>query len=236
WRDYPNRTSRTNPNYADNSFLKLKINYFLKLSYNENKKLVVWGAGKKGKKVAHILNELRVSFLWVCDNPKKIGKKIYENYLEDWQIIRYSPEELDELDIMPEDCTQSSVNDGTCGFGIRNEVEFVEFRTFNDPPLLKGIDMNPFTDVLHLELNPAFIEEGYSLRSFGCKVQLIENDILYHTYTQTVNELNCYFNIPEELQGDLYHLEIFTFVVFENIQSGQVKEIFRFMAEVGTND
>ena len=43
--------------------------------------------GKKGKKVAHILNELRVSFLWVCDNPKKIGKKIYENYLEDWQII-----------------------------------------------------------------------------------------------------------------------------------------------------
>ena len=87
WRDYPNRTSRTNPNYADNSFLKLKINYFLKLSYNENKKLVVWGAGKKGKKVAHILNELRVSFLWVCDNPKKIGKKIYENYLEDWQII-----------------------------------------------------------------------------------------------------------------------------------------------------
>jgi hypothetical protein len=87
WRDYPNRTSRTNPNYADNSFLKLKINYFLKLSYNENKKLVVWGAGKKGKKVAHILNELRVSFLWVCDNPKKIGKKIYENYLDDWQII-----------------------------------------------------------------------------------------------------------------------------------------------------
>jgi glycosyltransferase involved in cell wall biosynthesis len=87
WRDYPNRTSRTNSNYADNSFLKLKINYFLKLSYNENKKLVVWGAGKKGKKVAYILNELRVSFLWICDNPKKIGKKIYENYLEDWQII-----------------------------------------------------------------------------------------------------------------------------------------------------
>lgn len=87
WRDYPNRTSRTNSNYADNSFLKLKINYFLKLSYNENKKLVVWGAGKKGKKVASILNELKVSFLWVCDNPKKIGKKIYDNYLEDWQII-----------------------------------------------------------------------------------------------------------------------------------------------------
>ena len=53
---------------------------------------------------------------------------------------------------------------------------------------------------------------------------------------QTVNELNCYFNIPNELQGDTYHLEIFTFVVFENTQTGQFKEIFRFMAEVGTND
>ena len=185
--------------------------------------------------VKSVIKEVTAEGRYLYYSPEEMAVLDFSS-LEDWQIIRYSPEELDELDIMPEDCTQSSVDDGTCGFGIRNEVEFVEFRTFNDTPLLKGIDMNPFTDVLHLELNPAFIEEGYSLRSFGCKVQLIENDVLYHTYTQTVNELNCYFNIPEELQGDLYHLEIFTFVVFENIQSGQVKEIFRFMAEVGTND
>ena len=48
WRDYPNRTSRTNPNYADNSFLKLKINYFLKLSYNETK-ISCLGQEKKEK-------------------------------------------------------------------------------------------------------------------------------------------------------------------------------------------
>jgi len=87
WRDYPKRTSRTNSNYADNSFLKLKINYFFKISYNKNKKLIIWGAGKKGKKVASILNELKITFLWICNNPKKIGKKIYGNQLENWEII-----------------------------------------------------------------------------------------------------------------------------------------------------
>lgn len=156
--------------------------------------------------------------------------------LEDWQIIRYSLEELEELNIMPEDCTQSSVDNGTCGFGIVRNIEFVEYRTTNDPPLLKGIDMNPFTDVLHLELNPGYIENGYDINSYGCKVILLENDNPIHTYLQTVNDLNCYFNIPEELQGNRYHIEIYTFLVFEDISTGTVSEIFRFMAEVGTND
>ncbi|MEC8724336.1 MAG: glycosyltransferase family 2 protein, partial [Bacteroidota bacterium] len=45
WRDYPNRTSRISPNYAENSFLELKIHYFLRLSYDSLKTLVLWGAG-----------------------------------------------------------------------------------------------------------------------------------------------------------------------------------------------
>jgi len=182
-----------------------------------------------------VIKEITNEGRYVYFEPEELAQLDFST-LEDWQIIRYSVEELNELDIMPEDCTQRSVDDGTCGFGIRKEIEFVEYRVTNDPPLLKGIDMNPHTDVLHLEINPPFIESGYLLSSFGCKVEILENDILLHTYTQTVNELNCYFNIPNELQGDIYHLEIFTFVVFENTQTGQFKEIFRFMAEVGTND
>ena len=38
--------------------------------------------------------------------------------LEPWQIIRYTQEELSELNIMPEDCTYESEVDGTCGFGL----------------------------------------------------------------------------------------------------------------------
>jgi hypothetical protein len=38
--------------------------------------------------------------------------------LEDWQIIRYTPQELQELNIMPEDCSHESELDGTCGYGL----------------------------------------------------------------------------------------------------------------------
>ncbi len=87
WRDYPIRTSRTSLNYAENTFLELKVYYFLKLSYDATKTLVVWGAGKKGKKVAALLVSEKIPFLWVCDNPKKIGKNIYGKRLEDWKLL-----------------------------------------------------------------------------------------------------------------------------------------------------
>ena len=38
--------------------------------------------------------------------------------LEDWQVIRYTSEELREINIMPEDCTAESEQDGTCGYGL----------------------------------------------------------------------------------------------------------------------
>ena len=38
--------------------------------------------------------------------------------LEPWQTIRYTEEELTEINIMPEDCTHESEVDGTCGYGI----------------------------------------------------------------------------------------------------------------------
>lgn len=77
WRDYSVRTSRTDPNYADSSFIDIKVLYFLKTDYKEDKNLVVWGAGKKGKRVAELLINANIPFQWVCDNPKKIGKDIY---------------------------------------------------------------------------------------------------------------------------------------------------------------
>lgn len=77
WRDYPTRTSRTDEHYADSSFIEIKTNYFLKLHYDSSRNLVVWGAGKKGKFVAELLLKNDIPFQWICDNPKKIGKDIY---------------------------------------------------------------------------------------------------------------------------------------------------------------
>ena len=87
WRDYSSRTSRTDANYADNHFLDLKIKYFLELHYNYNYELVIWGAGKKGKLLAKKLSEKKIDFSWVCDNPNKIGKNIYNKNLHDVKYL-----------------------------------------------------------------------------------------------------------------------------------------------------
>ena len=77
WRDYDSRTSRTSEHYAQNYFLDIKLYYFLKLDRDRDKPLAIWGAGSKGKTIAKTLVSLDISFIWLCDNPKKIGKKIY---------------------------------------------------------------------------------------------------------------------------------------------------------------
>lgn len=77
WRDYDTRTSRTHIHYAQNYFLDIKVDYFLKLDHNPERPLVIWGAGFKGKTIAKKLVGLELNFTWLCDNPKKIGKKIY---------------------------------------------------------------------------------------------------------------------------------------------------------------
>ncbi|MBM1107368.1 glycosyltransferase [Aurantibacter crassamenti] len=77
WRDYDYRTSRTSEHYAQNYFLDIKLHYFIKLEYDKNRPLIIWGAGNKGKTIAKKLIESNIDFFWLCDNPKKIGKDIY---------------------------------------------------------------------------------------------------------------------------------------------------------------
>lgn len=77
WRDYSSRTSRTHIHYANNTFIELKTDYFLKLHYKCDRPLVLWGAGNKGKTIAKKFLDNNIPFHWVCDNPKKIGKHIY---------------------------------------------------------------------------------------------------------------------------------------------------------------
>lgn len=87
WRDYNTRTSRTHENYAHNSFLDLKVHYFLDLNYDASRPLAIWGAGTKGKTLAKILLSFNISFYWICDNPKKIGKHIYDQKLLNFDYL-----------------------------------------------------------------------------------------------------------------------------------------------------
>ena len=77
WRDYQNRTSRTDPNYSDNRFTNLKIKYFLEQDHEPDLELILWGAGHKGKAIAKSLIDAHVTFTWICNNQNKIGRDIY---------------------------------------------------------------------------------------------------------------------------------------------------------------
>jgi hypothetical protein len=88
WRDYPHRTSRTDSNYADNRFLELKVHYFLACDYMVNKELVIWGAGKKGKRIAQLLQASKISFRWITNNESKLKVPIYGVQLESEAILQ----------------------------------------------------------------------------------------------------------------------------------------------------
>lgn len=83
WRDHTNRTSRNDTKYADNNFIELKTKYFIKIDYQPKKKLILWGAGKKGKQIANLLIQQNISFDWICNTQNKIGHNIYSKQLLD---------------------------------------------------------------------------------------------------------------------------------------------------------
>ncbi len=87
WRDHSSRASRNDPNYSDNRFLDLKCKYFLKLHYQKNRKLVLLGAGKKGKWIAKYLINHSIPFVWATNNHKKIGLKIYDIILQNEHLV-----------------------------------------------------------------------------------------------------------------------------------------------------
>jgi glycosyltransferase involved in cell wall biosynthesis len=82
WRDSTSRTSRMESQYFPENYVDLKVGYFLKIDRNKTTPLVLWGAGKKGKKIARVLLELGEKFTWVTDNPLKFGVNIYNQIIQ----------------------------------------------------------------------------------------------------------------------------------------------------------
>ncbi|MEZ4936463.1 MAG: glycosyltransferase family 2 protein [Crocinitomicaceae bacterium] len=91
WRDHELRTSRNHENYGYESFVELKVYHFLNLHYNPKSELILWGAGKMGKNIGELLIQSKIPFHWICDNPLKIGKKIYKQEMLAWEVIEEIP-------------------------------------------------------------------------------------------------------------------------------------------------
>lgn len=88
WRDYTTRSSRTMEVYSNNNYFNLKLPYFLELEKEGNRPLVLWGAGKKGKKLARMLESQGVSYHWLCNNPRKWGIKLFGSTLENSENLK----------------------------------------------------------------------------------------------------------------------------------------------------
>ncbi len=91
WRDHPQRASRNDDNYKNNSFAELKVIYFIEQDWQTNQSLILWGAGPKGKLIAKQLIERKVPFRWICNNTRKIGKHIYGVEMEIVDILSETP-------------------------------------------------------------------------------------------------------------------------------------------------
>lgn len=87
WRDHSSRASRNDPNYSDTSFIDLKVPWFLKLDYDKERPLVLWGAGKKGKRIAQLLLTAEVPFRWVCNTERRWGTSVYDVLLEPTVVV-----------------------------------------------------------------------------------------------------------------------------------------------------
>ncbi len=126
WRDYDTRTSRTHEHYAQNYFLDIKLHYFLKLDYVKNRSLVIWGAGFKGKTIAKKLVEQKIDFTWLCDNPKKIGKKIYGKELVHFTALEKLENPQSIVTVANEDA-QSEIENFFTKIGQRASTDYFFF-------------------------------------------------------------------------------------------------------------
>lgn len=87
WRDYDDRTSRTDEHYSDNRFIDIKTDYFVDIDLDKARRLVLWGAGRKGKAIAKRLIDKDLAFIWVTTNPKKQGHDIYGQILCNSSVV-----------------------------------------------------------------------------------------------------------------------------------------------------
>jgi len=79
WRDYPQRTSRTDENYSRPAFDSLRAFYLAQeprlLQHSDN--FVIWGAGRKTRKrCQHLLDHGLTPKAWIDIDPNKIGNQL----------------------------------------------------------------------------------------------------------------------------------------------------------------
>jgi glycosyltransferase involved in cell wall biosynthesis len=76
WREHPQRTSRNSDIYQQETFFKLKTNYFIDLELRGENYVQLIGGGVKGKLVAAVLTARNISFDWFDYGKNQSGSNL----------------------------------------------------------------------------------------------------------------------------------------------------------------
>ena len=86
WTDHPGRASRTQPQYGSDRFLECKAHHLA--AYLAGRPVIVWGAGRDGRRMARALLREGARITAFLDiDPRKIGRRAYGLSIraaEDW--------------------------------------------------------------------------------------------------------------------------------------------------------
>jgi glycosyltransferase involved in cell wall biosynthesis len=94
-RDHPGRVTRTRPEASGAALLRARVHHLLLGPLSGTRSVVVWGAGKVGKRMVRALGEADVKVVAIVDlHPRKIGRVIHGA-----SVI--APEELPALSDLP---------------------------------------------------------------------------------------------------------------------------------------
>ncbi len=78
WREGQDRLTRTHQAYSSQSLRRLKIHYLRKVAPVEERPLVIWGAGRNGKRLARELIEAGLAPTAFSDlHPGRLGQQIH---------------------------------------------------------------------------------------------------------------------------------------------------------------
>lgn len=122
WRDHASRSTRTQDHYQPLSFIPLKVDYFTKVDLIPDKTLLLWGAGTKGKIIAKELILRQIDFIWITDNPKKVGHNVYGKILEASRSVNISHTQIILAISSPEEITEIKTR-----FSAVENVKFWQF-------------------------------------------------------------------------------------------------------------
>jgi glycosyltransferase involved in cell wall biosynthesis len=75
WRDRPDRLSRSHPRYSKDAFLLCKVHHLLRGPLAGVGRVILWGAGRTGRRLGRILSEEGAKIAaWVDIDPAKVGR------------------------------------------------------------------------------------------------------------------------------------------------------------------